>query len=229
MSQGDEDPRCPECGEPIGQTATYCMHCSADLTDEQAAADADDDGLWDSVESSVASGEGAPSDAGEDGVGATGDADREATGATTETPSFDEAAGGGQLLDPDGIVDDSLTVVVGIAGGLVIGIVGTVVLAAATGSLWAIAFGFLAWLAATAYLVRHRTVQGAISRSAYGVSIVLLLVPVVALSPLMGGGPEERGGAFVGLFLTVLVPAGITAAIGWIASRFVPNEAGESR
>ena len=28
----NDDPRCPECGEPIGQTATYCMHCSADLT-----------------------------------------------------------------------------------------------------------------------------------------------------------------------------------------------------
>ncbi|PSP93386.1 hypothetical protein BRC84_05090 [Halobacteriales archaeon QS_1_68_44] len=28
-----EDPHCPECGEPIGQTATYCMHCSDDSGD----------------------------------------------------------------------------------------------------------------------------------------------------------------------------------------------------
>ena len=33
----DADPHCPECGEPIGQTATYCMHCSADLTASAAS------------------------------------------------------------------------------------------------------------------------------------------------------------------------------------------------
>jgi hypothetical protein len=39
-----EDPRCPECGEPIGATATYCMHCSADLRMDDSAdvSDADD-------------------------------------------------------------------------------------------------------------------------------------------------------------------------------------------
>lgn len=25
------DPRCPECGEPVSATASYCMHCEADL------------------------------------------------------------------------------------------------------------------------------------------------------------------------------------------------------
>ena len=39
MTIADDDPRCPECGGPIGQTATYCMHCSADLTTELEAAD----------------------------------------------------------------------------------------------------------------------------------------------------------------------------------------------
>jgi len=30
-----EDPRCPECGEKISATATYCMHCYADLPTEE--------------------------------------------------------------------------------------------------------------------------------------------------------------------------------------------------
>ena len=38
----NDDPRCPECGEPIGQTTTYCMHCSADLTERGETADSDD-------------------------------------------------------------------------------------------------------------------------------------------------------------------------------------------
>lgn len=39
------DPACPACGEPIGQSATYCMHCSTDLT---AEADRGDDTVeWD--------------------------------------------------------------------------------------------------------------------------------------------------------------------------------------
>ncbi|QGX93981.1 hypothetical protein EI982_03895 [Haloplanus rallus] len=50
MSDSTADPRCPNCGGPIGRTATYCMHCSADLTEERAAADADDDGVWDEAE-----------------------------------------------------------------------------------------------------------------------------------------------------------------------------------
>ena len=53
MTDSTTDPRCPNCGEPIGRTATYCMHCSADLTEERAAADADDDGVWDEAEAEV--------------------------------------------------------------------------------------------------------------------------------------------------------------------------------
>lgn len=41
-----DDPRCPECGEEISATATYCMHCYADLPTEDSAtaidADVDD-------------------------------------------------------------------------------------------------------------------------------------------------------------------------------------------
>lgn len=38
----EDDPHCPECGEPVGQSSTYCIHCSADLTEERDGAGGDD-------------------------------------------------------------------------------------------------------------------------------------------------------------------------------------------
>lgn len=189
MFDGLDDPRCPDCGGPIGPTATYCIHCSADLAGREPVGPGDDPAV------------------------------RTASGrsGTAEPP-----------LDPDGFVDDSLTVVVGIVGGVVVGVVGTLVLLFATGSGLALAFGLVAWLVATAYLVRRRSVFDAVARSGYGVALVLLVVPVVAVSPAvpMEGGPADRAVAFVVLLVVVAVPAGVAAAIGWFASRFAP--AGEA-
>jgi hypothetical protein len=210
----ETDPRCPECGEPIGVTATYCMHCSADLTEEQAEADTDGDGTWDASET--------PSlgDVVEETVGGGGG------GSPTA------GASDGQLLDPDGLVDNALTILVGIVGGLIAGLVGTIVLGVVTSSGYGVLFGILAWLVTTAYLVRQRTVQGAISKSGYAIALVLLLVPLIALSPFVniGGGLSERGGLFVVLLVSVGVPAAIAAVVGWVAGRFVPDEpaAGDS-
>jgi hypothetical protein len=136
---------------------------------------------------------------------------------------------GGQLLAPDGLVDDTLTVAVGIVGGLIVGVVGTVVLGLLTESAWALPFGLVTWLGATAYLVRRRTVQAAVAKSGYAVAAVLLLVPVIALSPTVSidGGSGNRGGAFLTLLVFVSVPAGVAAFIGWIASQFVPDVTGE--
>lgn len=189
-----EDPRCPECGEPIGQTATYCMHCSADLSDERETMDANEDGAWDRTD---------------------------AARSMSSTPDDSTA----RLLDPRGVVDDTLTAVVGVAGGIVVGVVGTVVLGIVTQSGWAVGFGLVAWLGATAYLVRRPTVQHTVEKSGYAVALVLLLVPIIALSPLVSidGGIEERGGLFVVLLVFVAVPACVAAAIGWVAARTAPE------
>ncbi|MEF8756705.1 MAG: zinc ribbon domain-containing protein, partial [Halobacteriales archaeon] len=186
MSNADEDPRCPECGEPIGQTATYCMHCSADLTEELEAADADEDGAWDSAEATTgdATGGTAMPSATSDESGGT---IAEGTTTAMDVMGVNTGAAGGdteQLLAPDGLLDDTLTVLVGIVGGIVVGLVGTSVLLAVTGSGWAVLLGLIAWLGATAYLVRRPTVQGAVAKSGYAVAVVLLLVPVIALSPV---------------------------------------------
>ncbi len=218
-----ENPHCPECGEPIGQTATYCMHCSADLTAERATADEDGDGTWDRAEVGTADTGTSPREAvsGADDPGATPTASGESR--ADVTPAGDE-----QLLDPDGLVDNTLTAVVGIGGGLVVGVVGIVVLLALTGSGWALLFGLCAWLGSTIYLARRQTVQDAIAKGGYAVAVVLLVVPLVALSPLMDveGGLGERGGLFVVLLVFVVVPAGVAAAIGWVASRYTTDDRG---
>jgi len=231
----DADPHCPECGEPIGQTATYCMHCSADLTAEQDAADADDDGAWDGAESSGGT------DAGSVGETKTWGTSSEESGGERTAGSTDDESGGSvtggsassadeQLLDPDGLVDNTLTVVVGIVGGIVVGIIGLIVTPIVTGSGWGILVGIVAWLGSTAYLVRQRTVQGAVAKSGYAVAVVLLLIPLIALSPLMDveGGLAERGKFFVTSLIVVAFPAGFAAIVGYVASRFVPEDAGET-
>ncbi len=228
MSIDPEDPNCPECGEPIGQTATYCMHCSADLTEERAAADEDGDGMWDGAEVGTADTGAGPREA----VSGSGDSPNDtptasgASGASGESGAGVTPAGDDQLLDPDGLVDNTLTAVVGIVGGLVVGVVGTGVLLALTGNGWALLFGLCAWLGSTIYLARRQTVQDAIAKGGYAVAVVLLVVPLVALSPLMNveGGLGERGGLFVVLLVFVAVPAGVAAVIGWVASRYTTGD-----
>ncbi|WP_436936295.1 hypothetical protein [Halovenus marina] len=218
MHDANADPRCPECGEPVGQTATYCMHCSAEFPDGL-----DEDG---GIDQSDESGFSAASD----GI----DGDSVASTVTAQADSVVDAAGvgteDGRLLDPDGFVDNTLTVVVGIGGGIVVGLVGTFVLLAMTNSLWALLLGFFLWLGATAYLVRRRTVQGAVAATGYAVALVLLAMPFITLSPFVAveGGLQERIVSFLVFFLTVLIPAGIAAGIGLVAAQFVPDGAAGS-
>jgi hypothetical protein len=206
------------------------MHCSADLSEERAAPDADGDGVRDGAETGDA---GAETDTGPTlDPAAPGEASASETGCALA--AVGDAVGGvstdggadddGRLLAPDGLVDDTLTVLVGVAGGIVVGVLGTIVSGIVTGSGWAVAFGVAAWLGATAYLVRRRTVQETVARTGYAVAVVLLCVPLIALSPVVpvDGGRGERGGLFVVLRVFAAVPAGIAAAVGWVASRFAP-------
>ena len=127
-------------------------------------------------------------------------------------------------------MDNTLTVVVGIVGGVVVGIVATITLAVMTESVWGFLLGIVTWLGSTGYLVRRRTVQGAVEKSGYAAAVVLLLIPLVAFSPLAGvdGGLTGRGTFFLGALLAVSVPAGIAAVVGWVAGRFAPDPPAES-
>lgn len=197
LNGGLDDPRCPECGGPVGPDATYCLHCSADLAGRGPVAASD------------LPGEGGTAGDGEPAVVDVSTA----AGTTPEHP-----------LDPDGVVDDTLTVLVGIVGGLVVGLVGTVVLVFLTESGWALLVGLVGWLGATAYLVRRRYVMDAVAKSAYGVAVALLATPLVALT--LEAGLLERGTVFLALLFAVGIPAAVAAGVGWVASRYVPGDAG---
>jgi hypothetical protein len=210
MQESTTDPRCPECGEPIGQRATYCMHCSADLTNYREAMATD-----------LATDPDGPGGIESRWFDNLAQRIKTTVGHRRESPPTEDE----QLLDPDGLVDDTLTVVVGIAGGGLIAIFATTVLIAMTGSGWALLVGVIAWLGSTAYLVRRRTVQGAIAVGGYGVALVLLLVPLLAFSPVtdVEGGLAERGSIFLVLGVFVVVPVIIATAVGWTASQYAPR------
>lgn len=188
MSQQNlDDPRCPECGGAIGATATYCMHCQADLTEEKEQADTDGDGYWD------------------------------------DSPSSDSPIDAG-LLDPDGVVDDTLTLFVGIGGGLVIGIIANAVLLLFWASSWMLLVSIPVWLLATRHLVSRDTVHEAIARAVYGVALVLVTIPFIAFSPSSGGTP--LGVRFV-VFLVIaggfVIPAVLLAGVGYLIARNAPE------
>ncbi|PSP93675.1 hypothetical protein BRC91_08765 [Halobacteriales archaeon QS_4_62_28] len=224
----DPDPHCPECGEPIGQTATYCMHCSADLADRQG--DAGSDRGWGATEAKPGLQDRIADrlDGLFDGkVAETGGfvaADRDAADDTSTTVA-DQSTADDQILDPDGLVDNTLTMLVGIGGGIVVGLVGTFVLLLGTQSLWSLLFGLAGWLVSTVYIARQRTLQGAIAKTGYAIAVVLLVSPLAVLSPLVSveGGLSGRL-VTLGIWLFMAaIPAGIAAVVGVIAARFVPD------
>lgn len=48
-------------------------------------------------------------------------------------------------------------------------------------------------------------------------------MPLLAFSPALEPEGGSRGGFFVVLLVFAVVPAGVAAAVGWVASRFVPE------
>lgn len=233
MSGSSDETVCPECGEPVSATASYCMHCYADLPSGETTSDIDEDPGWDDGSEST----GSAADPGEtattaDDAGATAEAAGTTTddGADAATAGEDQSGLGAdatddQFLDPDGMVDNTLTVVVGIVGGIVVGLVATFLMVFMTSSGWVLPIGLLAWLGTTAYLSRKRTVQGAIAGTCYAIAVLLVAFPLIAFSPAIENtGLADRGVMFVSILVGVLVPAGIAAGIGKAVSAFTPEE-----
>lgn len=177
-------------------TAAYCMHCSADLTEGRKQSDTDDDGDW-------------------------GGTSRSSSTPQAPTPTEDTATGGGSLLDPDGLLDNSLTVAVGIGGGILIGLIGLLVVTSVLSVGWGFVTGILTFLGATAYLVKHRTVQETVSKAAYGIAIAIMFISLIVFSP--GWETTTHARDFVLLAVLCAIPAAIVGGVGFIAARFVPK------
>lgn len=202
----DDGPFCPECNEPVSATASYCLHCYADLpwAEDGDAADSatgtGDDTGWDSSADSTSA-----------STDWTGDA-------TTDTGSGERG-----LLHPEGTFDNVLTVVVAVVGSVVIGLVATFELLFITSSLWALPLGLVAWLAGLAYLARQYSVQETAGKTFYGIAVVLIAMPLMALSPAMDGTLADRASAFVVILVTMMFPAIISAGIGFVVMQFAPE------
>lgn len=205
----DDGPFCPECGEPVSATADYCMHCYVDFPADFPA------------------GSGTPGTQAGDGTDPAEPPDP-GTAATPTVAGERSGTSDDRLLDPDGIVDDSLTVLVGVVGGLVVGLVGGIVLGILTGHWIGLLLGMVAWLGATAYLVRRPSVQAAVSKTGYAVAGILLLVPLIAVAPGAGNATLTEQAILFVMTLGFVAPlAGVAAAVGWVASRFVPGQGGD--
>ncbi len=124
-------------------------------------------------------------------------------------------------LDPSGAIDDTLTVIVGIVGGCIIGLIATFIALVLTAHLAGALLGLVAWLGSTAYLVRRHYLLDAVAKTAYGIAAVVLLVPTIAV--IFEGTLYDRGLVFVALFITAAIPAALAAGVGWFASRYVPD------
>lgn len=250
MSSGDGGPYCPVCGEPVSATASYCMHCYEDLPAGGDDSDGDDsdgddsggdeDGGSSDPGSSfgAASGEGTSEATAETTTGeATDWTDSDGSGSSGSSgdpvdasQALSEAADGvtdqvsdGPLLDPEGIADNVLTVLVAIVGSVVIGFVGFFVLVVLTESAWSLPVGILAWLGGLAYLARQYSVQQTVAKTFYGVAAVLLAVPLMSLSPGLNEPIGDRAALFGVLLLTVAVPALVSAGIGYALLSFAPE------
>jgi hypothetical protein len=226
----NDDPRCPECGEAISATASYCMHCYTDLSDVDLTDRVHRDDATDGVEYPGAErNEGdyeTMTDASEtvqaaaddlSGGGTAGHANED--GQWVDVPG----TGDGSLLDPDGIVDDTLTVVVAILAGIVVGFGSLVMLLFVVESGWVLLLALVVWLGSTAYLSRRRTVQGAVSHGAYLLAAVLASAPVVA-AIATSGGVGERAGSFGVAAAFAAIPVGILLVLGYVAGKFRPTE-----
>lgn len=235
MSQ-DDGPFCPECNEPVSPTSSYCMHCYADLPWAEDGADAHSSGgtTGERSRSPAATGEQAGGPAAESGTAVEyGDspsvnesvADVGSDGAAVGEGGVTDHVPDGPLLDPEGLADNVLTILVAIVGSLVIGFVGFMVLVILTESAWAVPVGILAWLFGLAYLARQYSVQETVAKTFYGVAVVLLTLPLVTLSPGIDESLADRATLFGAMLISVAIPAGISAAIGYALLWFAPEEA----
>ncbi|QPV61768.1 zinc ribbon domain-containing protein [Halosimplex litoreum] len=197
MGVDTSNPACPDCGEPVGTRADYCMHCGAEFDDPVGGAATDD-------------------------ADATGPVAPDPDGASVSDASSrsDESTRSGGLLRSDGRLDGALTVAVGVAAGLFVGIAA----AFAVGSAFPVGgggAGLLAWVGTTGYVLRSESVFGAVRLGAYAVAVALVVGPLGIATGADGG----LAGVVVG-YLLMAVPLGVVAlalvAVGYLAGRARP-------
>lgn len=219
------DPRCPACSEPVGVRATYCMHC-----DSQFEQPVDGDGS-EPRRSGQGDEFGVPEES--DGPADTARTDRNDPVATDVGGTATSAGDGEDWLDryfgPDGLIDDSLTVVIGVVVGVVCGFVALVVFGVVVGGGIGLLAGLGAWVGVTAWVARQYSVFGAVRSGCYALAVALLALPVVALTDAAQGG--TLSGQIL-LFIVAEVLFGLfalpLAGTGYAAGKRRPDQSADA-
>lgn len=177
----EKGPLCPECGGKIAETSTYCMHCSADLTEEWDATPVSDDNAWgETARSSDTSVEGTIDASADDATGASAggastasagetigaSADEATTTATASEeesvatqqdlpPEFRSSSGGPEMqLLPDDFLGKAGSFVLALVVGFAAGVGSALALAAVVANVVAVLVSVVVWVGATAAALR---------------------------------------------------------------------------
>lgn len=223
------DPRCPECGEPVSATASYCMHCEADLPpagfgesgtgtvddapideadpgmptrDDDTGEDTDDGGGWGGDDAATGS---------RFGGGSRASGARERAGRTAE-----EAAA---WIDPDSLLDDVSTVMVAVVAAVVTLVLGTML---AYGILPPVVDAAAPWIALAAtggaglWVGRTRSVFGAARKAGLVVAAQIALVPVAFVAATSWESVGDAVGGVIVVGLLLWPAAAVVAGVGWV-------------
>jgi hypothetical protein len=210
MSSRGAESGCPECGEPIGARATYCMHCGADLPDRAPTpedADDGDDSFFSRVRSWASD---------ESGGEVTIERERERassesseTASTRERENADrvprrnegttERAGGAESDAQEGLVDGAFASSLK-AAGATLGVAGLVLLYATSISVPGTVAALVAWAVVSAAILARDPALDAVPRLVAGFVLFVLFVPT-AFS--FGTGLSPMGLLSAGIVLLV--------------------------
>lgn len=205
----------------MSATASYCMHCDADLdgTDDEAVESAVIEFDAESVTTEEATGEppgGTVEERGAERRSGSGE-----TAPDPRTAREDAGADDRGWLHPDSLLDDVSTGAVGIVAGLIVGFLAMVLALLATGSALAFLVGPVGWVGAGLYVGWTRSVFRAVRKACY------LIAPTLAALPLFWFGDAPQGGdvggrivAFVLSEAVVLPVALVLVGVGyWIGGK----------
>ena len=145
------------------------------------------------------------------------------TASATEPREGETASHREGLLDPDGLLDRAVIVVIAGVTGFVVGVpMWLFALSISVGV--GLAAGILAWLGIGAYLIRQRSLRAAISTAAYSIAVAIMSVSLIVFTPeWRADSTTALAVDFAGVAVLCAILAAIVAGVGVLAGRYIPE------
>lgn len=175
MSGGAEpgDPHCPECDEPVGATASFCLHCEAALDDGG--------GTVETTRIHFGTAEAAPE--------ATGGTTVHGGGNVVESPSPERDDGSDERgwFHFDSLAITAATAAVGVVAGLVVGGALVALVRMVTNGTWVLLVGAVAGVNTSLYATRARSAYRSVQRASVLAGGVVVVAPAFWYAAADGG------------------------------------------